>query len=266
MKSLLLFFCSVFGCFAQGFSLTGNAFAHLTVRPPNCWVDVRQFIDAAAADGSTTTNYNDYSGHRLQFYDNSAGNTNYKYFTRFGGVLSGQGPGTTGMDVADPTLTNAMLHVLGYSNRCTIAIRIQYRTGNNGWVQTGQCGPPGTCNNIFIQMNGTTIFFDFGANGRISKAKPADFDNNLVNVFFTHGGTNSSIWMNGTNWHSGLVTDQITNNAATPGSYTQPPTGTLRCQGSNISTNYYVKRILWWDYELPQGDIEHWNRYMAYLP
>lgn len=271
MKALLLLICSSVGVFAQGFNLTGNAFAHLTVRPPNCWVDVRQFIDSGAADSSTTTNYNDYSGHGLKFYDNSTGNTNYKYFTRYGGVLSGKtDAGTTGMDVADSTLTNAMLHVFGYSNRCTVAIRIQYRTGNNGWVQSGQAGSPGTANNIFAQIasGGTTIFFDFGGglNPRISNTKPSDFDNNFVNVFFTHGGTNSTIWMNGTNWFSGRVTDQITNNAANPGNYTTPATATLRFMGSNTSTNYYVKRILCWDYDLPQSDIEWWNSYMSYLP
>lgn len=254
------------GCFAQGFSLTGNAFAHLTVRPPNCWVDVRQFIDAGFVDQQVASNWHDFSGHGLLFTNINQG-TNAKYFTRFGGVLSGLTTSSVDfMDVLDSHLTNAMLHVLGYSNRCTIATRIQYRTGNNGWIHTGQCGPPGTCNNIFIQMNGTTIFFDFGANGRISKTKPSDFDNNLVNVFFTRGGTNSSIWMDGTNWHSGLVTDQITNNAANPGNYTAPPTASFRVMGNNGTTNYYIKRILWWDYELPQHDIEHWNRYMSYLP
>ena len=257
--------------FSQGFGF--NPVSHMAPRPPQCWVDVRQFVDAGAADRTIVTNkLVDYSGHGWTWIESHANQTNTQYFTRFGGCLSTIGAASMNGSAANSNLYHVqMLSGPGserqvdrgkHTNQCTLAIRMRYRTGNGAVIQTGtQAGP---IKYGYAQLLTGTLYWDWGDGvNRISRALPSDFTDNWVNVFFTRGRTNQDVWMGGptgplTNFVSGLCTGL--------GGDGQAETGTFTIFGNAATTNWYVKRVLVWDYELPFADLVAWNQRMTELP
>lgn len=229
----------------------------------------------ATADATFTTNYSDFSGHGLTALDRSGG-SNFFYYTRLGGVLSGNGGVVGPMEVPFSTITNAQLHVANYTNRITLALRMNFRadSGGGAYFQTGQPGPPGTSDRAMVDWDDSggamKFFWDFGCcqTNRFTATFPVGATNAWLNYFFLHEGTNSSIWVDGTNYASSVVSipPGLLGNAANPGKYTAPATGVLRWMNGNHETNYYVKRFLLWDYALPEADIQAWNQRMTYLP
>ena len=248
---------------AQGFSLTTPAFHGITVRTPTVWIDVMQFLNAGFADGALTTNYADFSGHGIGFRDRAsgteAGNTNFQFFTRLGGVLAGNG-GITGCMFADlGGMTNVQRFVFsGWTNRGTVAFRIYHRAGQDytSIVQTGWNGPT-TKFALFQVLNGQW-YFDWGSDApyRIQKPMPVGATNAWINMFYVHEGTNSTIYVDGTNWFSQLVSAPLA----------VPPSGMFQVMGNNYSTQYLAKRIMLFDYALPPADVDRWNREFKRLP
>ena len=253
-----------------------NPVRHFAPRPPQCWLDVRQFTEASAADRTVITNQLvDYSGHGFTWGDTSTSKTNVQYLTRLGGCISsffgGSVLGLTSTIPASNDCQTIMFAGPGsehqvlkgtQTNQMTIAIRINYRTGSGAIAKTGnQAG-----RYAYAQFFGS-VFWDFGdGDNRISKTIPTDMAGNWVNVFFTRSKTNQDIWMQGptgtlTNWHTGLKTGLIASGANGSGS-----PGVFEIFSMGGLTNWYIKRYVFWDYELPPSEMETWSRRMTELP
>ena len=262
--------------FGQGFGF--NPVAHMAPRPPQCWVDAKQFIEAGAADRTIITSQMvDYSGHGFTWGDTHPTKTNVQYLTRLTGCISSMFAGSVrGLSSTIPNSNDCQTIMMtgpgseakilkgGHTNQCTIAVRVNYRTGSGILVKTGDNGTPGYA---YPQLLGD-VYWDFGAAGanRINKTIPSDFANAWVNVFFTRSKTNQDIWMGGptgavTNWHTGLGNGLLLSGGGGSGS-----PGIFELFSMGGLTNWYIKRVLIWDYQLPPADIAAWNRYMTYLP
>lgn len=275
MRHLLLSFLCILPAWGQaGF----NPVMHLASRPPQCWVDAKQFIETNAPDRMPVTNkLVDYSGHGFTFVDASGlPNTNCQYFTRLTGCISSMGVSVPGGVIGNAANSNTyhvqMLSGPGserqvnrgkHTNQCTLAVRINYRTGNGQVIQTGTIAGPVAYG--YAQILTGTLYWDWGegTSFRVSKALPADFTDNWVNVFFTRGRTNQDIWMQGP---SGPLTNFVSGRGTGLGNSGTANSGDFSMFGTGAATNWYVKRYIIWDYELPPADLAAWSKRMSDLP